>query len=80
MTQAQCLLSSDESDWSSEQQLEIETLITDIEQLRDLVCITGSCYLLFVETLITDIEQLRDLVCITGSCLLFALCCYHRPM
>jgi len=41
--QARHELSSDETDWSSEQQHEIETLINDIEQLRDLVCNVCSC-------------------------------------
>jgi len=38
VTQARHILSSDETDWSSEQLREIETLVTDVEQLRDVVC------------------------------------------
>jgi len=37
--QARHVLSNDETDWSSEQKHEIETLINDIEQLRDVVCV-----------------------------------------
>ena len=40
MTQARRLLSSDETDWSSEPRREIESLVNDIEQLHDVVCIT----------------------------------------
>ena len=50
MTQARRVLSSSETGWSSEERREIETLINDIEQLRDVVCTAGSRCLLFVVT------------------------------
>jgi len=37
LTQARHMLSCSETDWSSEQRHEIETLVNDIEQLRDVV-------------------------------------------
>ena len=46
LTQARHVLSSSETDWSNEQRHEIETLINDIEQLRDVVFIASS-YLVF---------------------------------
>ena len=46
MTHARHVLSSSETDWSNEQRHEIETLINDIEQLRDVVFIASS-YLVF---------------------------------
>jgi len=45
--QARRELSSDETDWSSEQRHEVEMLINDIEQLRDLVCNLRTCSSLF---------------------------------
>jgi len=42
LTQARHIVSSSETDWSDEQRREIETLINDIEQLRDVVCFLQS--------------------------------------
>jgi len=52
VTQARRLLSSSETDWSIEQRREIETLVNDIEHLRDVVCSTCSCCLLFTDSIL----------------------------
>jgi len=54
VTQAHHVLSSGETDWSSEQLREIESLVNDIELLRDLVCATDRhCLLSACHTVVT---------------------------
>ena len=63
-TKARRVLSSRETELNDEQRQEIETLVNDIEQLRDLVCICSSCLVstdLFLCTLL-----LREPLVIAG--------------
>jgi len=54
LTKARYVLSSSETGWSNEQRLEIEALITDIEQLRDVVSISSRC-LLFAALILSPV-------------------------
>jgi len=59
LTQARHVLSSSETDWSSEQRHEIETLVNDIEQLHDLVFICSSC-LIFTDLFLYSAFTVTD--------------------
>jgi len=60
VTQARRLLSSDKTDWSSEQRREIKSLVNDVEQLHDVVRIAS-------QLLFDHFFAVGD----TGSCKLF---------
>jgi len=45
LTQARCVTGGGEADWSREQRRDIETLVNDVEQLRDVVNIAGCHFL-----------------------------------